>query len=107
MKINPRQLEKIARKMGMQMASIPAEEVIIKTADKDIVISNPEVSRVKMAGQESFQISGEVSEHEKSAYNEDDVKMVIEKTGAAREDVEKVLKETNGDLAEAILKLKK
>ncbi len=44
MKINPKQLEKMARKMGIQTQEIPAEEVIIKMKDKELVISNPQVS---------------------------------------------------------------
>ncbi|MCK4335848.1 MAG: nascent polypeptide-associated complex protein, partial [Candidatus Aenigmarchaeota archaeon] len=62
MKINPKQMERMMKQMGMQMSQIDAEEVIIKTPDKEIVISNPQVSKVKAMGQETFQITGEISE---------------------------------------------
>ena len=107
MKINPRQLEKMAKRMGIQATPIPADEVIIKTPEADIVITNPQVSKVNMMGQETYQITGDVSERPKEAFSEDDVSMVMEKTGATREEVEKALTETNGDLATSILKLKK
>ena len=45
MKINPKQLEKMAKRMGIQSTQIDAEEVIIKTPNKDIVIRNPQVAR--------------------------------------------------------------
>jgi nascent polypeptide-associated complex subunit alpha len=107
MKLNPKQLEKMAKKMGMSMDQIEAEEVIIRTPEKDIVISNPQVSKVNMMGQEQFQISGEVSEKGREPFTEDDVKIVMEKTGASREDSEAALRETQGNLAESILRLKK
>lgn len=105
MKINPKQLEKMARKMGMQMEQIEAEEVVIKTPEKEIVVSNPQVSKVNMMGQETFQISGDVSERQASPSKED-INMIMEKTGATEEEAIKALEHT-GDLAEAIIKLKK
>ena len=106
MKINPRQMEKMAKKMGMKMDEIEAEQVIIKTPEKDIVINNPSVSRVNMMGQDTWQISGEATERPNKPYTEDDVKMVMEQAGCTREFAEAALEDTNGDIAEAILKLK-
>jgi nascent polypeptide-associated complex subunit alpha len=105
MKLNPKQIEKAMKRMGIQATEIDAEEVIIRTESKDIVITNPQVSRVNMMGQDTFQISGEVSESEK-AVSEEDVQMVASRTGASEEDARKALSET-GDIAEAIMKLKK
>ena len=105
MKINPRQLERIARQMGMKMETIDAEEVIIKTKDKDIIISNPQVSKVNMMGQETFQITGSVSEKSKQEFSQEDIKIIIEKTGVSEEEAKNALKET-GSVAEAIIKLK-
>lgn len=107
MRINPRQLEKMAKKMGMQMQEIEAEEVIIRTPDKDLVIRNPNVSKVNMMGQETLQITGDIEERPRKPFTDEDVQMVLDQTGASREDVERVLAETNGDLAETILRLKK
>lgn len=104
MKLNPKQIEKAMKRMGVQSQEIEAEEVVIKTKDKDIVISNPSVARVNMMGQDSFQVSGEVSERSRGVSPED-VQMVMDQTGASEEDARKALEET-GDLAESILKLK-
>ena len=102
--INPKQIEKIARKMGMEMENITATEVIIKTDGKDIVIKNPQVSKIRMQGQETFQISGEVIEQEN--IREEDVQLVMQKAGISKEEAEKLLKET-GDIVLAIKKAKK
>lgn len=106
MKLNPKQIEKAMKRMGIQSQEIEAEEVIIKCSDKEIVITNPQVSKVNMMGQDSFQIVGEVSERSGGGISEDDVKMVMDQTGCSEEEARKSLEET-GDIAESILKLKK
>ena len=90
--------------MGMQMDNIPATEVIIRTNEKDIVIRSPQVSKIKMQGQETFQISGEIIETESS--DEEDIQLIIQKTGVSKEKAEELLKET-GDIALAIKKAQK
>jgi len=102
-KINPRQMEKMMRQMGVKQEEIDASEVIIKTKNKTIIIKNPQVSKVNMMGQESFQISGEIEE---SAISEEDIKTVAEQSNVSLKEAEDALKKTNGDLAEAILILK-
>ena len=82
MKLNQRQIEKAMKRMGIQAQEIEAEEVIIRTGSKDIVITNPQVSRVNMMGQDTFQISGEVSEQEKGV-SQEDVSMVASQAGVS------------------------
>ncbi|MBW1838922.1 MAG: nascent polypeptide-associated complex protein [Deltaproteobacteria bacterium] len=106
MKINPKQLEKMAKQMGIQTAEIEAEEVIIKTKKGEIIITNPQVSKVNMMGQDTFQISGDIEERDSSEFSEEDLRLVIEQTGATPEEAAEALEET-GDIAQAILKLKK
>lgn len=106
MKINPKQLEKAMKQMGMHMEQIDAEEVIIKTKDKEILITEPEVSKVNMMGKDTFQISGNISEREAEKFSENDVEMIMEETGASEDQVREMLEKTQ-DLAETIMKLKK
>lgn len=106
MKIDPKQMERAMKQMGMNVTNIDAEEVIIRTADKEIVISNPQVSKIKVMGQETFQITGEVSERPREDINDDDVEMVAEQTGVSKQEARDMLRET-GDIAEAIMRLKK
>jgi len=102
-KINPRQMEKMMRQMGVKQEEIDASEVIIKAKDKTIIIKNPQVSKVNMMGQESFQITGEVEE---STISEDDIKTVAEQSNVSLKEAKEALQKTNGNLAEAILLLK-
>ncbi|MCA9485723.1 MAG: nascent polypeptide-associated complex protein [Nanoarchaeota archaeon] len=88
----------------MNQEEIPAEEVIIKTSEKTITISNPNVQKITMQGQESFQITGDVSESEAEKFSEEDIKLIIEKTSCSEEEARTALEET-GDIAEAIMKL--
>ncbi len=108
--MNPAQMQKMMKQMGMQTTEIDATEVVIKTPDKDIVITNPQVSKIKVMGQETFQIAGgEISEEEaveETLISEEDIKLVIEQTGATEEEVQQALEEANGDIAQAIMALK-
>ena len=102
-------MKQAMKKMGIKQEEIDAREVIIKTSDKDIIIKNPQVSKVNMMGQESFQISGDIEEKELSSEpstNEEDIKTVMEQTNCTEEEAKAALEEAQGDLAEAILKLK-
>lgn len=94
------------KQMGIAQAEISASRVIIeKTDGGKIVIENPSVTRIKMQGNESFQISGDTNEvEEEEDFSEEDVKTIMEKTGCSEEDAINTLEET-GDLAEAIMKL--
>ena len=56
--MSPKQMARMMKKMGMQQQDIDAVEVIIKTEDKEIIISNPSVAKVNMMGQESYQVVG-------------------------------------------------
>lgn len=105
MRINQRQLEKAMKKMGMKAVPIEAEEVIIRTAEKDIVIKNPGVTLMNAMGQESYQITGDAEEHAREKFIDDDVRMVMEKAGVGEDEARNALKEA-GDIAGAILKLK-
>jgi len=104
--INPKQLEKAMRQMGVKQEEIDATEVVIKTHNKELVIRNPHVMKVNMMGQESLQISGKIEEHDLKPYKEEDVKTVMEQAGCSEEDAKEALEKSKGDLAEAILSLK-
>tara|TARA_Y100000310_G_scaffold221992_1_gene223642 strand:+ start:172 stop:510 length:339 start_codon:yes stop_codon:yes gene_type:complete len=109
MGMNPRKMQQMMKQMGIRQEEINATEVIIKVDGKELVIPNPQVSKVNMMGQETFQIVGEVHERQISStpeISEDDIQMVADQTGKDKNVAKKALEESNGDLAEAILKLK-
>ena len=103
--MNPRDLEKAMKKLGVKQEAIDATEVIIKTPGKNLVIHNPEVVKVNMMGQETLQITGDIEEEEIEKFNEDDVKTVMAQTGCSKEEALEAL-ESEGDIAGAILKIK-
>lgn len=104
-KLTQKQVEKMMKKMNIQEQTIPAEEVIIKTRDKKIVIENPDVRLINMMGNNVYQVAGEV--REESNLKEEDVSLVMEKTGRPRDEVVSKLQELNNDLAKAIMELQK
>ncbi len=103
--MNPKKMEKMMKQLGMKQEEIDASEVVIKCSDKEIVVRNPQVSKVNMMGQETLQISGDMEERELEVFNEEDVETVKSQAGCSDEEAKAALKET-GDIAEAILKLK-
>ena len=60
--MNSRQMQHMMKKMGMKQEEIDAKKVIITTESSNIIISNPQVSKVNMMGQTTWQIVGEASE---------------------------------------------
>ena len=104
--MNPRDMQKAMKRLGIKQEEIDAELVIIKTAGKDLVINNPQVSKVNMMGHETFQISGEIEEMNKETdANEDDIETVMQQTSCTKEEALAALDESSGNLAKAILKL--
>ena len=102
-KIDPRKMQAMMKQMGINQKEIEADRVIIESSDKKIIIENPSIQKIKMAGQESFQISGQVREEEKG-FSDEDISLVAERTGKSKSEAKKALEETK-DIAEAILKL--
>ncbi len=106
--MNPREMQKAMKRLGIKQDEIDAELVVIKTSEKDIVISNPHVSKINMMGQETFQISGDITEAEhsvKAEINEDDISTVMQQTSCTKEEAVEALEEASGNLAEAIMRL--
>ncbi len=123
--INPRMMKQAMKKMGIKEEALEVSKVIMKLGDgKELVFENPQVSKVDMMGQETYQVVGEPEEREageesnetESAeegsedttpeINDDDINTVVDQTGCSKEKAKEVLEETKGDLAEAIIKLK-
>ena len=104
--MNPKQVQQMMKKMGIQQQEIPATEVIIRTTEGDIIIKNPQVSKVNMMGQLTYQITGE-EEKATSEISDDDVQLVAEQAGVSEEYAKAALEDANGDIAKAIDLLKK
>jgi nascent polypeptide-associated complex subunit alpha len=113
------------KQMGIEQQDVPGvKEVIFRFADKEWVVSDPQVSLVKQAGSESFQVSGTKVERGLTAATDgsdsapepvkemeieipmEDAALVAAQTGVDIEVAKEALRATQGDLAAAILKLR-
>ncbi len=103
--MDPRKMQALMRQMGIKSEQLNATKVVIELEDKNIVIENPQVTKVIMQGIESFQISGDIKSEQK--ITSEDVQMVMEQTGVTESEAKRALEEANGDIAEAILSLQK
>ncbi|MGD6810562.1 MAG: nascent polypeptide-associated complex protein [Candidatus Bathyarchaeia archaeon] len=116
-RMNPREQKRMMQRMGMNMDSVEdVNQVIIRTATKDIVIDEPEVAILQVQGQKMYQvIGGQVSEQApgqitsatpaKPTFTDEDAQLVADQTGKSLEKAKEALEECGGDLAKAILLL--
>jgi len=121
-RVSSRSLTRMMKQMGIEQKDVNGvNEVIFRFADKEWVISDPQVLMIKQAGSESFQVTGTKSERgltsselldtEPEPVQEievpmEDAALVASQTGVDIEVAIQALKDTGGDLAAAILKLR-
>ena len=110
--MNPKQLKQMQRamkQMGMDTKDVKGvTEVVLKFKNKEVLIKSPKVNVMDFMGQKTYQITGkEVEQKIETEFEvpEDDVELVSNQTGLTKEKALETLKETKGDLAEAILRL--
>lgn len=103
--INPKQMQGMMKKMGISQKPIKATKAIFETEEGDMVIENPDITKITMQGQETYQVIGEAVLQEGKQYNEEDIKIVIERSGMDREIVIEYLQKNDGDIAATILEL--
>ena len=125
--MSPKQMARMMKKMGIEQKEITGvKEVIIRFADKEWVISNVQLTVIKQAGTESYQVVGTKNERGLTESIEDkpketqeaevekkieipmeDAALVASQTGVDIQVAKQALEETGGDLAAAILKLRR
>jgi alpha-NAC-related protein len=103
-KTQEERVQDMMKKFNINIERIEAKEVIINTDSKKIIISSPEVMKTKIMGRDVYQITGQMNEA--PSLNEEDISLVMKKTGKDRETVVKKLEELNNDLVRAIIELK-
>lgn len=95
-------MTKMMKQMGVDVDELEADKVEVTIGDRKLVFRNPDLSKIEAQGQEIFQLQGNYEEVEE--VNEEDVDLVVEKTGASREEAQEALKEA-GDVAGAVMEL--
>ena len=108
MKMDNRNARRMMDRLGINMKEIPnVQEVVIRTTDKELHITNASVSEVNAQGSRMFQVAGDVEEVEveRKAFSEEDILLVQQQTGVSKERATAALEESDGEVARAILKL--
>lgn len=117
--MNAKQLNQMMKQMGITVEEVDnVEEVIIRTATKEYVIPEAEVTIMTAQGTKTYQVVGEATIRARSPdsggasapaaatkFSEDDVKLVAEQARVPIEKARKALEECDGEVAEAIVKL--
>ncbi|MDS0298704.1 nascent polypeptide-associated complex protein [Halogeometricum sp. S1BR25-6] len=131
--MNPRKMKQMMKQMGIDVTELDAEEVVIKTADEELVFSDAQVTRMDAQGQETYQIVGQPESRElgsgdatgaasvesgddalaveptdddgEAEIPESDVELVAQRAGVPKGDAREALEAENGDLAAAISRL--
>ncbi|MDQ2053584.1 MULTISPECIES: nascent polypeptide-associated complex protein [Halobellus] len=120
--MNPRKMQQMMEQMGIDVTELDAEEVVIKTADEELVFSDAQVTRMDAQGQQTYQIVGEPESRERGADEsetaeleggdaesggipDEDVALVAERAGVDADTARETLEATDGDLAAAIAQL--
>jgi nascent polypeptide-associated complex subunit alpha len=113
-------MKQAMKRMGISTEELDnVEEIVIRTKDKEYVFKEASVSIMNVQGQKTFQIVGEPEERaitgaskklEKSgpiatSIPEEDVQLVMDQTGCVRDKALQALKDTDGQPAEAIIKI--
>lgn len=103
--LDPKKMQAVMRQMGINQEEVNAVKVTIETPEKNLILEPATVLKIKMQGNESFQISGNLREEFKNLkFTQSDIQTIMEKTSCSEEQAIKAMEETN-DLAEAIIKL--
>jgi len=116
--MSPKKMKGMLKNMGIDIEELDGvKDVVIRMADKEIVIENASVTIMDAHGVRSYQISGDSRERQISKTGEEiekepeviipdsDVDLVMAQTGANADTAKAALIESKGDIAAAILKL--
>ncbi len=124
-----RQMRRRMAQQGIDMDQVDATRVIIEGPEKTLIIDQPEVFLMKQAGQEMYQVIGQSEEvssgdliiesgenyeefeqlgesEGKPTITENDIMLVATQANVDKQEAETILKESNGDIAKAILYFK-
>lgn len=112
-RINPREARRMMQRMGMGLEEMPGvTKVTFSLKGKNLVISDPQVTIMKMSGETMYQVVGEAVEERvespemKVEISDEDAQLVSAQAGVSIEVARKALETSNGDLAQAIMMLK-
>jgi len=112
--MDPRTMRRLMGKMGLKIEEVgDVDEVIFRmTSGVELVIQNPQVTRMKTGNTDVFQVVGAPMQRTSEGHgvegelSPEDVKLVADQVGVGLDEARDALIESKGDLAQAILNLK-
>lgn len=110
--MNLRELKRMLKRYGIEVRELEGiRRVTMSADDYEVVVEDPQVAVLELGQQKVIQIictkleRVEKPREAAPSVSEEDVRFVMEQTGAPREEVLRVLAEEGGDIARAILRL--
>jgi nascent polypeptide-associated complex subunit alpha len=114
---NPRQMRQAMKRLGIEQEQLDGvEEVVIRTATKEYVIRDANVTAMTAQGQKIWTVVGEPIVRDRAdakkgegttalTIPDEDVQLVAEKAGVSEDEARKALQDAGGEPAEAIIRL--
>jgi nascent polypeptide-associated complex subunit alpha len=119
---DPQKMQQMMDQFGIDIDELDAEEVVIRTAEEELVFTDAEVQRMDAQGQETYQVIGTPETREagdgsaiESGDGDDDggaggipdadVEIVANRAGVSEDDAREALEDEDGNLAAAVERL--
>ena len=125
--MDSRKMQQMMKQMGIDMQELDAEEVVIRTADEELVFTDADVQRMDAQGQQTYTIvgepesrslgdagddgdadapdDGEADASDDGGIPEADVELVAEQAGVSKTEALEALEAADGEPAAAISSL--
>lgn len=106
--LDKKKMQQMMDKMGMEQQDVPADTVIIRKGNEEIVFEDPSVAKVDMMGEETWQVTGTAKARtidQSVDIDEEDIETVMDQTGASEEKAKQAIEDNDGDLTDAIMAL--
>jgi len=118
--LDPNKMQQMMQQMGIDIDDIDAEEVIIRTADEELVFTDADVQRMDAQGQQTYNVVGTPETRERGAGSaggnagessaddgvpEGDVEIVAQRADVSLDAARDALLATDGDLVAAVERL--
>ncbi|MEM0138695.1 MAG: nascent polypeptide-associated complex protein [Thermoplasmatales archaeon] len=110
-RVNERQLRRMMQQAGIKSSEMSGvRQVDFIFDDRKISVKNPQVTILEIQGTKTYQVvGGEEQEGKVEAqplgFNEEDVNLVVQKTGVSREKAIEALRKSGNKPAEAIISI--
>jgi nascent polypeptide-associated complex subunit alpha len=119
--LNSRKMQQMMEQMGIDIEELDAEEVIIRTADEELVFTDADVQRMGAQGQETYNVVGSPERRDRDADTagavesgddegddgipQEDIEMVANEAGVSEDEAREALEAVGGMPLDAIQRL--